>query len=70
MHTVVKIINQILSIRLMRENAKPSYPHSVQVAGYIEIRHMMTYRASHIILDYLQALTPKYAHNTRKKYTI
>ena len=24
------------------------------------------YRASHIILDYLQSLTPKYAHNTRK----
>ena len=24
------------------------------------------YRVSHIILDYLQALTPKYAHNTRK----
>ena len=25
-----------------------------------------TYRASHIILDYLQSLTPKYAHNTQK----
>ena len=24
------------------------------------------YRASHIILCYLQALTPKYAHNTQK----
>ena len=25
---------------------------------------MDMYRASHIILDYLQSLTPKYAHNT------
>jgi len=24
------------------------------------------YRASHIILDYLQSLTPKYAHYTKK----
>ena len=24
------------------------------------------YRASHIILDYLQSLTPKYAHYTQK----
>ena len=26
-----------------------------------------TFRASYIILDYLQALTPKYAHKTLKK---
>ena len=26
----------------------------------------LNYRASHIILDYLQALTTKYRHNTRK----
>jgi len=37
-----------------------------------EKRIIFTYyfihRASHIILDYLQTLTPKYAHNTRKIY--
>ena len=26
------------------------------------------YRASHIILDYLRSLTPKYAHYTKKIY--
>ena len=30
------------------------------------MKRIFMYRASHIILDYLQALTPKYAHNTRK----
>ena len=29
-----------------------------------------TYRASHIILDYLQSLTPKYAHKTQKSSII
>ena len=35
-----------------------------------DFRYRLTslYRASHIILDYFQALTQKYADNTRKTY--
>ena len=34
--------------------------------GKIKLPRKHLYRASYIILDYLQALTPKYAHDTRK----
>jgi len=32
--------------------------------GIVHTNEVIVYRASHIILYYLQSLTPKYAHNT------
>ena len=49
-----------------------SYQFSKIYYGYLQERSSAVqnidgiYRASHIILDYLQSLTPKYAHNTRQ----
>ena len=35
---------------------------------YLQYNPWFIYRTTHIILDYLQALTPKYAHNTQKTW--
>ena len=40
-------------------------PQGTQAPG-VPSKISSQYRASHIILDYLEAFTPKYAHNPRK----
>ena len=41
-------------------------PEFLNLRKKIMVKRFLSYRASHIILDYLQSLTPKYAHYTKK----
>ena len=61
-------------LNLVFERALKELPGSYKLwYNYLKVNYTFfhdkaIYRAFHIILDYLQALKPKYSHNTRKTY--